>query len=250
MKSPLPKISIITVVYNRVHDIEYTIKSVVHQTYPHIEFIVIDGQSIDGTIQIIKKYSTQIHHFISEPDSGIYDAMNKGLSVATGDYILFINGGDQLHHHQTLEQISNTIFISGERPDIIYGECMLIHADRSYFKTRSEFKQQTFPTTLNHQSFIHGTNVSHQSFIVKNKIAPLYDLKYKWSSDVDWMLNCLKTATTVKQYSGIISDFVIGDSTEKHKIASLKERFIIMCKHYGTIRTIQSHLYLSIKNIQ
>lgn len=249
MLSPLPKISIITVVYNRVQDIECTLKSVIEQTYPQIEYIVVDGLSTDGTVQIIEKYSTSIHCFISEKDEGIYDAMNKGLSVATGEYVLFINGGDQLHQKDTIEQISHSIFALGKRPDIIFGECMLMHPDRTYFKTRSAFKNQISPTTLNHQSFRYGTNVSHQCFIVKKEITSFYNLKYKWSSDVDWMLNCLKKAKDTQQFSGIISDFVIGDSTEKHKISSLKERFYIMCKHYGFVKTINAHLYLIIKNI-
>ena len=91
-----PKFSIITVVYNNVRDIEHTLKSVVNQSYDHIEYIVIDGQSTDGTLEIIQKYRDKITVLLSEKDKGIYDAMNKGLALATGDYVLFLNSGDEL----------------------------------------------------------------------------------------------------------------------------------------------------------
>lgn len=88
------KISVITVCYNCVSVIEQTIKSVLEQTYPNIEYIIIDGGSMDGTVDIIKKYSDTVTYWISEPDNGIYDAMNKGIDMATGDYLNFMNAGD------------------------------------------------------------------------------------------------------------------------------------------------------------
>ncbi len=103
------KFSIITIVYNRVNDIEFTLKSITEQTYPNIEYIVIDGKSNDGTTSIIEKYRDKIHCYISEEDQGIYDAMNKGLRNSTGDYVLFINGGDSLHQKDTIEKLASGI---------------------------------------------------------------------------------------------------------------------------------------------
>ena len=105
MELSLPSLTIITIVYNRVKDIEYTLKSITEQTYKNIEYIVIDGNSNDGTLDIIQKYLDKINHLVSEKDNGIYDAMNKGLRLATGDYVLFINGGDNLHQKNTIENI-------------------------------------------------------------------------------------------------------------------------------------------------
>lgn len=251
MKSPLPVFSIVTVVFNREHDIEFTLKSVTEQTYPHIEYIVVDGKSSDNTLNILKKYESKIHHLISEPDNGIYDAMNKGLSKASGDYVLFLNGGDQLHQLQTIENIVNSISNESDiLPDIIFGECMLINQKRQYLNTRSFSRGQILPDKLEHNSFIHGTNVSHQCFIVKREIAPFYQLKYKWSSDVDWMLQCLRISNKSYMFNEIISDFVVGDSSEHHKLSSIFERFKIMIYHYGIIKTIKSHAHIVIKNMK
>ncbi|MCO5247607.1 MAG: glycosyltransferase [Chitinophagales bacterium] len=236
-----PKISIITIVFNKADEIEYTLKSVTEQTYSHIEYIVIDGHSTDGTIEIIQKYLNQINIYISEKDQGIYDAMNKGLSKASGDYVLFINGGDSLHQKETIQDIVDKSFSNLQAADIIFGECMLIRPDRTYISTRSANKHQQFPTSLPHLSFKHGTNVSHQSFMTKRKLAPFFDLQYKWSSDVDWMLNCMKKAHLTLAYDGIISDFVIGGVTDRHRLSSLWERLKIMKKHYGFFNTILFH---------
>jgi glycosyltransferase involved in cell wall biosynthesis len=245
------KFSIITIVYNRVNDIEFTLKSITGQTYPNIEYIVIDGKSNDGTTSIIEKYSDKIDCYISEKDQGIYDAMNKGLRNSTGDYVLFINGGDSLHQKDTIEKLADQ-FINKQplKPDIVFGECMLVDFNRNPIQTRSAYKNQVFPRKLEHHSFKFGTNVSHQSFIVKRSLAPFYNLKYHWSSDVDWMLNCIKASKNIVGTNEIFSDFVFGDSSEIHKISSLKERFYIMSRHYGFIKNIFYHLSLIIKKIK
>src|ERR1700761_5559382 len=102
-----PKLSVITVVYNDVSAIEHTMLSVLNQTYANIEYILIDGLSTDGTLNIIKKYQDRIK-LISEKDEGIYDAMNKGLSMATGDYVLFMNSGDEIYATDTVAKVFAT----------------------------------------------------------------------------------------------------------------------------------------------
>ena len=240
-----PVFSIITVVYNRKEDIAYTLESVTNQSYPHIDYIVIDGNSSDGTKSIISKNQEKIQTYVSEDDKGIYDAMNKGLSKAKGQYILFLNGGDSLYDTNTLQDIvdrMNECQIID--PDIIYGECMLVNRNRQPFMTRSEYRNQILPKSLDYFSFRLGTNVSHQAFIVKKELCKFYNLDYRWASDIDWMLNCLKKAKTNVLYNGIICNFVIGDSSEKHKVSSLLERFKIMRKHYGLFKTLVSHLLI------
>ena len=103
------KISIITVSYNAAATIERTILSVIRQTYPHMEYIVIDGGSTDGTVDIIRKYEDQIAYWVSEPDQGIYDAMNKGIRRATGDYIYFLGADDWLRDDQVMQEVSEFI---------------------------------------------------------------------------------------------------------------------------------------------
>jgi glycosyltransferase involved in cell wall biosynthesis len=97
-----PKLTVVTIVYNNVRDIERTVLSVLNQTYPNIEYLIIDGSSTDGTLELLKKYEGRLAKLISEKDEGIYDAMNKGLALASGDYILFMNSGDEIYTSYTV----------------------------------------------------------------------------------------------------------------------------------------------------
>ncbi|HWZ04155.1 MAG TPA: glycosyltransferase, partial [Mucilaginibacter sp.] len=117
-----PILSVITVVYNNVQDIERTMLSVLTQTYPRIEYIIIDGKSTDGTLKIINRYKDQVAKIFSEKDEGIYDAMNKGLAAATGDYVIFMNSGDEFYERDTVQMV----FDSSPNADIYYGETEMI----------------------------------------------------------------------------------------------------------------------------
>jgi glycosyltransferase involved in cell wall biosynthesis len=121
----LPKVSIITIVFNGIDTLEKTILSITNQTYPNIEYIIVDGASTDGTIDLIKAHSNVITRWISEPDKGLYDAMNKGIDLATGDYLWFINSGDVIFAPTTLSQIFNNNKIA----DIYYGDTVMIGND-------------------------------------------------------------------------------------------------------------------------
>ncbi|HEY1007401.1 MAG TPA: glycosyltransferase, partial [Sphingobacteriaceae bacterium] len=111
------KLSVITIVFNNARDIERTILSVLNQTYGNIEYIVIDGASTDGTLEVIKRYEDRLI-LKSEKDKGIYDAMNKGLALATGDYVLFMNSGDEIYAADTVEKV----FATAPSADVYYGE--------------------------------------------------------------------------------------------------------------------------------
>jgi glycosyltransferase involved in cell wall biosynthesis len=98
-------ISIITVVYNSVATIEETIVSVLNQSYRNVEYIIIDGGSNDGTVEVVEKYANQLAYFVSEPDSGLYDAMNKGITASSGEWLLFLNSGDSLFNKHVLTEV-------------------------------------------------------------------------------------------------------------------------------------------------
>lgn len=243
-----PVISIITVVLNRVQEIEYTLSSICEQTFLDKEYIVIDGGSEDGTLSKIEEYKSCIDVLVSEKDRGIYHAMNKALAMAQGEYVLFINGGDSLHDEKTLENIFQPNIIK-TKPDIIYGECMIIDRDRKKIETRSQLTQRPLPEKPNLYSFKKGTNISHQSFIVKRDITQNFQETYKWASDIDWMLHSMARSKSSYLYPGIISNFVQGDSSSQHKLTSLRERFWIMRKHYGLLRTLYYHVMILVRRI-
>jgi hypothetical protein len=196
-ETKLPLVSVITVVYNGLNLIEKTIHSVVRQTYPNIEYIVIDGGSSDGTVEIIRLYETDICFWISEPDQGIYDAMNKGLATATGDYVWFMNAGDQIYSNDTLEKIfaDSTLqpikaSVSGLCAKIFFGDTMIVNSDYREVGLR----RLRPPEVLTWKSFKKGMLVCHQAIIVSRHIAEPFDPKYRHSADFDWVVRALKKA--------------------------------------------------------
>ncbi len=234
-----PKVSIITVVFNGEQTLDATIKSVINQTYNNIEYVVIDGGSKDNTINIIKKYDSKISKWISEPDYGIYDAMNKGIDMSTGDYIWFMNSGDELANKNTVENIIS----SCPNSDIYYGDTVMIDSNGNEIGNR----RLSPPDILTWKSFKKGMLVSHQSFIVKKQIVQLYNLKYKFSADFEWCLLALKNAKSITNTHLTLSKFLDGGITKQNIAAGLKERFKIMSEHYGFVPTCINHIPISIK---
>lgn len=229
----LPKISIITVVFNGEDHIGRTISSVVNQTYKYMEYIIVDGNSTDRTLEVIKGYEG-VDLLISEPDRGLYDAMNKGMEAATGDYLWFLNSGDQIYSPDTVEKM-----VSGMEgmPDIIYGGTMIIDNNQNEIGDR----RLKPPRELNWKSFRQGMVVCHQSFIVRRELAPEYNLEYRLSSDFDWAIRISKGAGRIHNSSLILSRFLEGGLTKQNIRAGLNERFTIMRHFYGLVPTVLRH---------
>jgi len=236
-------ISVITVVFNSVNLIENTIKSIVNQSYLLKEVVVVDGGSTDGTKEIIERYRDKIDQYISEPDKGLYDAMNKGLNLATGNYVIFINSGDLLK-----ENILSRIFEQHDPSvDVFYGETDLINETGQVLGTRSALTTRKLPVALTWKSMIKGMVVSHQSFIPKRSLAPEYQLQYKCSADIDWVITCLKRSKKNQNVQGIISEYLIGGFSIKNQKRCWKERFQVYQKHYGWIPTLIAHFYIVVR---
>jgi glycosyltransferase involved in cell wall biosynthesis len=237
--NPSPKISIITVVFNGEKHIGRTIESVTGQTYRNLEYIIIDGKSTDRTLEIIENYKG-IHRLVSEPDQGLYDAMNKGLQLANGDYVWFLNSGDQIYSRDTVEQM-----VAGLKgmPDIIYGGTMIINEAQEEIGDR----RLKPPQNLNWKSFRQGMVVCHQSILVKREIAPAFDLEYRLSADIDWAIRAAKAATRIHNSGLILSRFLEGGLTAHNIRAGLKERFRIMRRFYGIVPTILRHFVFGIR---
>ncbi|MDR1878597.1 MAG: glycosyltransferase [Bacteroidales bacterium] len=237
-------LSIITVTYNAERWIEQTIQSIISQSYSGIEYIIVDGASTDATLDIIKKYEPHIARCISEPDKGLYDAMNKGLHLATGNYVWFINAGDSIYDKDTVQKIVEKLS-KEQLPDIVYGETEIINAHGDSLGMR----RLHAPKQLNWQHFKWGMLVCHQSFIVKRSIAENYDLQYNYTADYDWCLRCLKKANTDAVFNTnlILSKFLEAGLSTANRKASLKERYRIMCRFYGKIPVLIRHIWFALR---
>ena len=178
-----PKFSIITVTYNAGAVLEDTIQSVITQTYRNVEYIIVDGGSKDHTLDIINRYREHIHTLVSEPDKGLYDAMNKGIRLATGDYLCFLNAGDELHEDDTLQLMVHSI-TGTELPDVLYGETAIVDEEGHFLRMR----RLSAPENLNWKSFKDGMLVCHQAFFPRRELAEPYDLRYRFSADFDWCI--------------------------------------------------------------
>ncbi len=231
-----PKISIITITFNAEKFLERTIKSVINQTYDNIEYIIIDGKSSDNTIKIIKKYEKYITKWISEPDKGLYDAMNKGIDLATGDYIQFLNAGDELAYENVLQEV----FQKCAGADLIYGYTLRVNEDKTTYK--GWHKKTPTPEELSEKSFLNGMVICHQAMIVKREIVPKYDLKWKLVADIDWSIRLLKKVKTKCLADFTIIYFLEGGLSKQRLKDSLKERWKVLQHHFGFFPTLFNHI--------
>ena len=206
-----PTFSIITITYNAVRLVEQTLLNVLSQSYPNIEYIVIDGGSTDGTADIIRRYESGLAYWVSEPDKGIYDAMNKGLQKATGDYVWFINAGDTLCSSDTVQSVVSRLQKRKALPDIIYGETNIVDEER-------------------------------RSLGLRRLRAPR---KLSWKSFR--CIRCMKQARSFCNTHLTLSDFLDGGTSTTQRKASLRERYAIMCKYYGTFVTVLLHGWFAIR---
>jgi glycosyltransferase involved in cell wall biosynthesis len=231
-----PKLSVITVVYNDVAAIERTMLSVLNQAYANIEYILIDGLSTDGTLTIIQKHQDRIK-LVSEKDEGIYDAMNKGLSMATGDYVLFMNSGDEIYAANTVAKI----FATADDADIYYGETEMIDSNGQSLGQR----RHQAPETFTWKSFKYGMNVSHQAIYIKRSLTEPYNRQYHLSADIDWIIRAAKKATKIVKVEGYVAKYLVGGMSKRKHRHSLQERFDIMKRYYGLVPTLFNHLVIA-----
>lgn len=238
-----PKFSIITVTYNAGELLEDTIQSVITQTYKNIEYIIIDGKSTDNTLEIIDRYRNHIQTVVSEPDKGLYDAMNKGIAKATGDYICFLNAGDELHEDDTLQLMVHSLTSLTELPDVIYGETAIVDKEGHFLRMR----RLSTPENLTWKSFKRGMVVCHQAFFARRDHVMPYDLHYRFSADFDWCIRIMKQSKVLHNTHLTLIDYLNEGMTTRNHRASLKERFHIMCTHYGYISTILCHISFIIR---
>lgn len=240
-----PKFSIITITFNAAGVIEPTLKSVLEQTYSNYEYLLIDGGSTDGTVEKAKASGIEFAHIVSERDNGLYDAMNKGIKLASGDYLCFLNAGDSFYSPQTLQTIADTASGEEELPHVLYGETAEVDEARNFVRMR----RLKAPDKLTWRSFKDGMLVCHQAFYARRDIAPLYDLKYRLSADVDWCIRVMKASSKLVKVDAVVVNYLQNGLSLKHHRASLVERFRIMSSHYGLLPTIGRHIWFVLRAV-
>ena len=284
-------ITYVTITYNAEAVLQRTLDSVLHQDYPYIEHLIIDGASTDGTLKIIDEYvarsntqhptpnnqhptsntqhpspNTQHHKVLvtSEPDGGIYDAMNKGLRSATGDYICFLNAGDTLPASDTVSKIVEKVVdvnvdVNTQHPSpntqyspaVLYGNTDIVDAEGRFLHHR----RLQPPEHLTWKSFRRGMLVCHQAFYARTDfaIATPYDLRYRYSADVDWCIRVMKAAAKedvpLLNLHMTVANYLQEGTTTRHHRASLIERFHVMRRHYGILTTLAMHAWFVLRAV-
>jgi len=218
-----PLVSVVTVVYNGAINIEETILSVINQDYKNIQFIIIDGGSKDNTIEVVNKYIEKVDIFISEPDNGIYDAMNKALPLCKGEWINFMNVGDIFYENNTLSKIFNSYRDDSE---IIYGNHQVIYPEKLINK---------YPTSL--QNIWKGMPMQHQSIFVKKVIFQKFNfnLKYKFAADYDLIFHSFINGAKFTYINENISKVTANGFSESNSISTYLEFKNISLKYQDTL---------------
>ncbi len=237
------RFSVITVCWNSLAELEGTVRSAFEQTHGDLEFLVIDGASTDGTLDFLRAAEpTDPRHvfaFFSQKDRGLYDAMNRGLRLATGDFVVFMNAGDRFFEKTTLEKVAQKALETGA--DALFGETILVEKDRRAVGTMSDLSTRKLPKKLTAESLRRGMTVVHQSFYVRKSVAPFYDLRWRLCADIDWMIRCLQNSKKTARVDGILTAYLMDGMSKKRHRESLRERFEILKMHFGLASTLFNH---------
>lgn len=251
------KISVATVIWNPGSLLQRTLDSVEDQDYDNVEHIIVDGRSTDNTLVLLHQYQERNSlrtarreiNMLSEPDNGLYDAMNKAINMVTGDYIIFLNAGDKFHSRHTLSEVANC---AGLHPAVIYGNTDVVDNNGNFLRKR----HLQPPTHLHWTSFRHGMLVCHQAFFARTDLARQtpYNLKYRFSADFDWCIRIIKAGEKLglpmTGTGSVVADYLEEGITTRNHRNSLMERFRIMAKHYGLLPTVCRHLYFLWRSVR
>ena len=253
--------SVVTITYNAAAVLRPTLDSVMMQDYPNVEHLIIDGASTDETLAIAKAYQklsdeAENGHVVkiqSEPDKGLYDAMNKGLRLATGDYIVFMNAGDRFPEADTLDKVMLAAVVGDgeERPAVLFGNTDIIDDKGNFLYHR----RLSPPERLTWRSFRYGMVVCHQAFYARIDIARSlpYDTTFHYSADVDWCIRVMKEGERqhllLRNIHAVVANYMEEGQTTIHHKDSLKERFDVMNRHYGLLTTILLHAWFVVRKV-
>jgi glycosyltransferase involved in cell wall biosynthesis len=239
-----PVFSVITVVYNGVDLLQRTIDSVASQQEDLIEYIIVDGGSNDGTLDLIDA-SDRVDQIVSEPDQGIYDAMNKGLRMATGEYVWFMNCGDEINGADVARQLASFT------EDILYGETMMVSGEGAELGLLGDISPIRPPKDLTWQKMNRGSLVCHQSFVVRRTKAVAYSLEFPFTADIDWQINCLKQDVTTRNTGLVLAKYLADNDgfSRSNRIKTWKDRYRVLKHHFGFLPNLINHLRIVIRTV-
>ncbi|MFA6189048.1 MAG: glycosyltransferase family 2 protein [Sulfuricurvum sp.] len=223
-----PLMSVVTVVYNGQENLEQTINSVLDQSYDNIEYIIIDGRSTDGTCDIIKKYEDKIDYWVSEPDGGIYNAMNKGASLCSGAYISFLNA-DDWYNPDSIELVVNAI--SAHHPDYVFGNVDIYYDNTLHSTLKKQFEQYKFNTPFGHPALFVQTH---------HLLTAPFNTDYKVIADYDFILELIAKKLNYYYLDKPLTNFRLGGASSSANLS--REKFKLYYSRFGLIRAIYSYL--------
>ena len=218
-------------------------RSVLSQTCKDYEYIIVDGGSKDGTIDIVKRLEPEFEGRLSwksEPDKGLYDAMNKGIARAKGDFLWFVNAGDEIYAQDTLAHI---VAAATDDTDIVYGKACIVNAEGIKV---SEHHKVT-PPDLQRKHLLNGLVVCHQAILVRRSIADKYNTDYRICADYEWVLKAVTASRKNAYLDEYVCKFLTEGVSQKQRKRAWKERFRIMRKHYGLCATLWAHFLIVLK---
>lgn len=253
------RITYVTITYNAASVLRRTLDSILCQDYSEIVHLIIDGASTDTTLHLVDDYIERSNasgggHRIqvtSEPDKGIYDAMNKGLRSIEGDYVCFLNAGDFLPAPDTVSKIVAKVESCASLPAVLYGDTDIVDSEGRFLHHR----RLSPPEQLSWRSFRQGMLVCHQAFYARTDfaIATPYDLQYRYSADVDWCIRVMKAAAKesvpMLNLKMVVANYTEEGQTTVHHRESLWERYRVMERHYGRVQTFLLHCWFVVRSL-
>jgi len=254
--------TVVTVTYQPGALLEPTMESVRAQEGVRMDYVVVDGASTDGTVDRLRNFAQKVLgeesgggrpgagfsvRWISEPDKGLYDAMNKGLAMAEGDYVLFLNAGDTLAHPRVLADL----WAEAPGASGYYGQAMVVDQSNG---TDMGLRRPLPPVRLGWRSLQWGMVVSHQAFVVRRELALSYDLQYRICADIDWMIRCLHGmeqggAPPMHFADRVLVRFLDGGLSSQRRSKAWKERFTILSARYGMIPNLLNHSWIALRYV-
>lgn len=246
-----PFLTIITVTYNAGAFLGRTLESVARALTRlpggySVEYLLVDGASTDHTRDIAARYREALGlEIYSEPDNGLYDAMNKGMRLASGEYLWFLNAGDEIYDDTVLEKLSAAI---QSHADIYYSDALFISAEGKALGLRSEVTPHRLPRNISWKDMALGMKICHQAFIVRRELAPGYDTG-NLSADLDWEITAMKRAGAIEYLGFVLCRYLLGGLSAQRRRKSLVDRWLVLKRHFGWKAAVLNHLRIAFRGV-